>query len=169
MNILILTGKFGMGHYSAAEAIKQEIEENYKDINVNIKIIDIIDKDNILEMKNKKSIFDTSKVESHSAITPTTKVPKDLTGKELDVYNIIKNRFISNFLKEDTILEETTIIFSLGEYDFKLKGSVVKSLGYLNFENDLKEKHYLDLQLESRYNVIFQYQKRLHKHLNILH
>ena len=117
MNILILTGKFGMGHYSAAEAIKQEIEENYKDINVNIKIIDIIDKDNILEMKNKKSIFDTSKVESHSAITPTTKVPKDLTGKELDVYNIIKNRFISNFLKEDTILEETTIIFSLGEYD----------------------------------------------------
>ena len=56
------------------------------------KIIDIIDKDNILEMKNKKSIFDTSKVESHSAITPTTKVPKDLTGKELDVYNIIKNR-----------------------------------------------------------------------------
>lgn len=104
------------------------------------KIIDIIDKDNILEMKNKKSIFDTSKVESHSAITPTTKVPKDLTGKELDVYNIIKNRFISNFLKEDTILEETTIIFSLGEYDFKLKGSVVKSLGYLNFENDLKEK-----------------------------
>lgn len=43
MNILILTGKFGMGHYSAAEAIKQEIEENYKDINVNIKIIDIID------------------------------------------------------------------------------------------------------------------------------
>ena len=43
MNILILTGKFGMGHYSAAEAINQEIEENYKDINVNIKIIDIID------------------------------------------------------------------------------------------------------------------------------
>ena len=43
MNILILTGKFGMGHYSAAEAIKQEIEENYKEINVNIKIIDIID------------------------------------------------------------------------------------------------------------------------------
>lgn len=43
MNILILTGKFGMGHYSAAEAIKQEIEENYKAINVNIKIIDIID------------------------------------------------------------------------------------------------------------------------------
>ena len=104
------------------------------------KVINSIDKDNILEMKNKKSIFDTSKVESHSAITPTTKIPADLTGKELDVYNTIKNRFISNFLKEDTIIEETVIIFAIGNYELKLKGSVVKSLGYLKYENDLKEK-----------------------------
>ena len=104
------------------------------------KIINVLDTENILEMKNKKSIFDTSKVESHSAITPTTKVPEDLNGKELEVYNIIKNRFISNFLKEDAILEETTIVFKFGEYEFKLKGSVVKSLGYLKYENDLKEK-----------------------------
>ena len=47
---------------------------------------------------------------------------------------------IIDIIDKDNILEETTIIFSLGEYDFKLKGSVVKSLGYLNFENDLKEK-----------------------------
>lgn len=104
------------------------------------KIIDVIDKDNILEMKNKKSIFDTSKVESHSAITPTTKIPTGISQRESDVYNVIKNRFISNFLKEETILEETNIIFILGDYEFKLKGSVVKSLGYLAFENDLKEK-----------------------------
>lgn len=104
------------------------------------KIIDFIDKENILEMKNKKSIFDTSKVESHSAITPTTKIPTDLKTKELEVYNIIKNRFISNFLIEDTILEETKIIFKLGSFEFTLKGTVIKSLGYLKYENDLKEK-----------------------------
>ena len=104
------------------------------------KIIDTINTDDILEMKNKKSIFDTSKVESHSAITPTTKVPTDLKAKELEVYNIIKNRFISNFLIEDTILEETDIIFKISEYEFKLKGTVIKSLGYLKYENDLKEK-----------------------------
>lgn len=91
-------------------------------------------------MKNKKSIFDTSKVESHSAITPTTKIPTDLKEKELEVYNIIKNRFISNFLIEDTILEETKIIFKLGSLEFNLKGTVIKSLGYLKYENDLKEK-----------------------------
>lgn len=104
------------------------------------KIINAIDTDNILEMKNKKSIFDTSKVESHSAITPTTKIPTDLKEKELEVYNIIKNRFISNFLIEDTILEETKIIFKLGSLEFNLKGTVIKSLGYLKYENDLKEK-----------------------------
>ena len=104
------------------------------------KIINVLDTDNILEMKNKKSIFDTSKVESHSAITPTTKVPTELKGIELEIYNIIKNRFISNFLKEDTIIEETIITFKLGEYEFKLKGSAIKSLGYLKFENDLREK-----------------------------
>ncbi|MCX0402265.1 DNA topoisomerase, partial [Clostridium perfringens] len=52
-----------------------------------------------LEFKDKKSIFDDSKIESHSAITPTVKMPKEdeLKGKMLDVYNTIKNRFISNF------------------------------------------------------------------------
>ncbi len=104
------------------------------------KIIDVIDKDNILEMKNKKSIFDTSKVESHSAIIPTTKIPTDISQNELAVYNIIKNRFISNFLIEDTILEEVKVFFQLGSFNFSLKGTSIKSLGYLKYENDLKEK-----------------------------
>ena len=41
MNILILTGRFGMGHYSAAEAVKQEILLNCADENVTI--VDIMD------------------------------------------------------------------------------------------------------------------------------
>ncbi len=105
------------------------------------KIINTIDKNNILEMKNKKSIFDTSKVESHSAIIPTIKIPTNLNEKELDVYNIIKNRFISNFLIEDTVIEETKVFFQLGSFNFTLKGNTIKSLGYLKFENDMQEKY----------------------------
>lgn len=41
MKIMIFTGKFGMGHYSASKAIEEEIKANYK--NVNIEIIDIVD------------------------------------------------------------------------------------------------------------------------------
>ena len=41
MNILIITGYFGMGHVIASNAIKQEIQENYPD--ANIQILDFID------------------------------------------------------------------------------------------------------------------------------
>ncbi|MCY6371483.1 MGDG synthase family glycosyltransferase [Clostridium ganghwense] len=36
MNILILTGKFGMGHYSVANTLKQDIEDRYIDTNVSV-------------------------------------------------------------------------------------------------------------------------------------
>lgn len=41
MNILILTGKFGMGHYSVSEAIGQEISS--RDSNIEVSIVDILD------------------------------------------------------------------------------------------------------------------------------
>ncbi|SCJ02353.1 Processive diacylglycerol glucosyltransferase [uncultured Clostridium sp.] len=41
MNILILTGRFGMGHYSAANAIKEEIESCYSDMKIDI--VDIVE------------------------------------------------------------------------------------------------------------------------------
>lgn len=41
MNILILTGRFGMGHYSTALSLKQEIEREVE--NVEIQIVDIVD------------------------------------------------------------------------------------------------------------------------------
>ena len=41
MKILILTGKFGMGHYSVSEAIGQEISR--RDSNIEVSIVDILD------------------------------------------------------------------------------------------------------------------------------
>ena len=41
MKVLILTGKFGMGHYSVSEAIKQEIIN--KESSVEINVVDILD------------------------------------------------------------------------------------------------------------------------------
>lgn len=41
MNILILTGRFGMGHYSAAKALEEEILQNNP--NANIYTVDVID------------------------------------------------------------------------------------------------------------------------------
>ena len=89
-----------------------------------------------LKVVNTKRIFDNSKIESHSAIIPTTKIPSasDLSETEKTVYNTIKNRFISNFLDEETIIEKTTIFIQAGSEEFKLTGEVVTKEGFLKYE-----------------------------------
>lgn len=69
-----------------------------------------------------KRVFDTSKVESHSAITPTYVVPSGLSTEEQHVYNAIKNRFIMQFMPVAEF-EETKI--TLKVYDEALKGEFI--------------------------------------------
>ncbi|MDM0935703.1 DNA topoisomerase [Clostridium perfringens] len=111
-----------------------------------------------LEFKDKKSIFDDSKIESHSAITPTVKIPKEdeLNGKMLDVYNTIKNRFISNFLVEETLLDRTIIKIEVGDLEFSLKGDVIVQKGFLEYEPMKKEEDTLpNLNIGDKLNTDF--------------
>ena len=91
-----------------------------------------------LEMKDSKKIFDSSMVESHSAIIITTKLPnieKDFSDEtEKTVYQTVFNRFISNFLADETILSETTIKINVGEEEFILRGETVLKEGFLKYE-----------------------------------
>ncbi|MPU17876.1 DNA topoisomerase III, partial [Acinetobacter baumannii] len=97
----------------------------------------------IIEFKDKNTIFDDTKIESHSAITPTTKLPgeNELSNKELEVYNTIKNRFISNFLVEETLIDRTIMTIKVGENSFELKGDVIKQEGFLKYEPMSKSKN----------------------------
>lgn len=96
---------------------------------------------NDLEFRDSKSIFDSSKVESHTAIIITTKTPNitKLTEPERRVYLAVRNRFYSNFCKEKCILEKTIVNFEIGKYKTKLIGTAVKQEGYLKYENDIGE------------------------------
>lgn len=86
--------------------------------------------DQIKFIKSKR-IFDNSKVESHSAITPTYVIPNGLTSDEQSVYTAIKNRFIMQFMPVAEF-EETKIIIKvddaniLGEFISKGKVEIVK-------------------------------------------
>ncbi|MDO5518249.1 MAG: DNA topoisomerase [Clostridium sp.] len=51
-----------------------------------------------IKFVKSKRIFDSSKVESHSAITPTYIKPSGLSADEKIVYEAIKNRFIMQFM-----------------------------------------------------------------------
>ena len=96
-----------------------------------------------IEFKDTKSIFDSSKVESHSALLPTVKKIDicNLNDKEQIVYMSIFNRFLANFCKETTIVEETKIQIKVLEYTLELKGNSIKQLGFYKYEKpDSKEK-----------------------------
>ena len=84
-----------------------------------------------IKFVQSKRVFDNSKVESHSAITPTYVIPKGLTTEEQHVYNAIKNRFIMQFMPVAEF-EETKITLKVndellkGEFISKGKVEIVK-------------------------------------------
>ncbi len=100
-------------------------------------IISAFRKEGYTDLINKpanKLIYDDSKVESHSAITPTSKIPGSLSGREGTVYVCIKNRFLAVFASVPCIVERTQITVTCGEEVFRLKGDVRKQEGWQKFE-----------------------------------
>ena len=91
-----------------------------------------------VEFKDKKTIFDDSKIESHSALTPTYKIPKkeQLTENEMRVYQTVIRRFVAVFCANDCIVEKTEIKISVGDLEeFTLRGTVIKEPGWTKFDD----------------------------------
>lgn len=109
--------------------------------------------------KDNKYIFDDSKIESHSALTPTYKIPRkqDLTEEEQKVYKVIVNRFFAVFAKDPCIVQRTIIDIDLdGKEQFKLRGDVMSSKGWTEFEpRDKKDKFLPDLQIGDTFEPLF--------------
>lgn len=96
-----------------------------------------------IAFKNTKAIFDDSKVESHSALLPTIKKidERHINAHEKQVYGVIFNRFLANFCKEKTIVEETKIQIKALDFITELKGNSIKQMGFYKYEKpDAKEK-----------------------------
>ncbi|QXW66295.1 DNA topoisomerase [Streptobacillus moniliformis] len=116
------------------EYLSENEKEKVKDI------LNVLNNED-LEFKDSKKVFDDTKIESHSAITITKKIPGDLSVEQDKVYKTVYNRFLSNFVKEDCIVSETTMIIKVDEEEFKLKGSIIKQLGFMKYEpKEYKDK-----------------------------
>ncbi len=91
-----------------------------------------------VSFKFSKSVFDDSKIESHSALTPTYKIPdpKSLTDKEKQVYSTILRRFVAVFCAEDCLAEKSEIKIKVGDLEeFTLKGTVITQPGWTKFDD----------------------------------
>ena len=101
------------------------------------KVLDTVKKglpyENQVKFVKSKRVFDSSKVESHSAITPTYVIPKGLSADENLVYNAVKNRFIMQFMPIAEF-EETKIIIKVNHEEIKgefiAKGRVERVKGF---------------------------------------
>ena len=107
--------------------------------------------------KKTKRIFDNSKVDSHSAITPTYIIPKGLTGDEQIVYNAIKNRFIMQFMPISEY-EETKLVTKINNVDldgvFISKGKIQTVEGWKKVEKiNTKDTFLPDVSMNDIVNV----------------
>lgn len=109
--------------------------------------------------KDKKTIFDDSKIESHSAITPTYKIPDKnrLSEIERQVYSTVFRRFIAVFCAEDCVVEKVEMTVSVGDLeDFVLKGLTIKEKGWMKYDDaSQKDKLLPDLKKGDVVNIDF--------------
>ena len=113
-----------------------------------------------VKFKDKKTIFDDSKIESHSAITPTYKIPDKtkLSEDEMKVYSTVFRRFIAVFCSEECIAERVEIIVDVGGHEsFTLKGLSIKEKGWMKYDDGTqKDKILPSLKKGDKVNIDFQ-------------
>ena len=117
-----------------------------------------------IEFKDKKSIFDDSKIESHSALTPTYKIPKkeQLSEREMQVYQTVFRRFVAVFCAEECLAQKTEMVIAVGEHEeFTLKGITILQKGFLRFDDaDRKDKLLPNLEVGDIVNINFKPQEK---------
>ena len=91
-----------------------------------------------IKFHTSKRVFDSKKVESHSAIIPTYVKPKNLTADERIVYEAIRNRFVAQFMPVSES-EETRIALKMKDVnvpgEFVAKGKVQLVEGWKKAES----------------------------------
>lgn len=109
-----------------------------KEIN---EVLNIISKDypseHNIEFKKTKRIFDSNKVDSHPAITPTYIKPNldELTKDEQIVYDEIKKRFLSQFMPQNEYLD-IKFITEVDDYKFLSKEKNLIKEGWLKLYDE---------------------------------
>lgn len=112
-----------------------------------------------VKFTDKKTIFDDSKIESHSALTPTYKIPKPdaLSEDEKKVYSAVLKRFVAVFCSEECVAQKTEIVISVGECeDYTLKGTVIVEPGWTKYDEASRSTKILpNLKKGDRVNIDF--------------
>lgn len=154
----VLGKKYKMSMHDSLEIIQKLYENGYVTYpRTNSEYLATAEKDKIkkilesvgkmgypVKFRDDKTVFDDSKIESHSALTPTYKIPdkSKLTPDELKVYATIMRRFAAVFCANPCIVNKTEITVNVGGMeDFILRGNVIAEPGWTKYDDsNLKDK-----------------------------
>lgn len=121
-------------------------------------IIELLKKDYSVKFKDNY-IFNDKKIESHSALTPTLKIPdiNQLSEAERKVYTCVLNRFAAVFCSEECIIRESEMIIRVKDEDFSVKGRIVLSKGFMIYDSgsEKQDKILPDLKKGDTFTVDF--------------
>ncbi len=148
----VLGKKYKMSMAESLEIVQKLYEEGYLTYpRTNSEYLATAEKDKIrkiienckklgypLTFKDKKTIFDDSKIESHSALTPTYKIPDKsrLSEKEMQVYSTVFRRFVAVFCAEECVVNKSEIKIAVGDLEeFTLKGTVIVERGWTKYDD----------------------------------
>ena len=148
----VLGKKYKMSMAESLEIVQKLYEEGYLTYpRTNSEYLATAEKDKIrailagvaklgypVRFKDSKYIFDDSKIESHSALTPTYKIPDSakLTEKQKQVYGTVMRRFVAVFCAEDCLADKSELRIAVGDLEeFVLKGTVIRQAGWTKYDD----------------------------------
>lgn len=147
------------GYLTYPRTDTEYLSEEEKD---KVKNILQLQNDDNLEFKDSKNIFNSLKVESHTAIIITTKTPNidTLTEDEKKIYFTVRNRFYANFCKQKCIINKTIVTFELNNIKTKLTGLSIKQKGYLAYENDIENTYIPNFEFNEEFIPKFELKEK---------
>lgn len=154
----IIQGLYEKGYLTYPRTNSEYLATNEKDKIKKI-INNLVDMKYPVTFKDKKTIFDDTKIESHSALTPTYKIPKlsSLSEDEKTVYKAVFKRFVAVFCNKDCLTEKTEIKIKLGDAEeFSLKGTVILEKGWTEYDDyTTKDKILPNVNKGDKINICF--------------
>ena len=112
-----------------------------------------------VRFRDSKHIFDDSKIEAHSALTPTYKIPpkEKLSPDEAKVYSTVFRRFVAMFCSEECVAQKSEIKIKVGDREeFSLKGTVILEPGWTKYDDYTKKDKILPrLEVGDSVNIDF--------------
>lgn len=117
------------------ETLTQDAEKALNAV-INYQGMNIKNKESI-QFHTEKSVFDSTKVDSHPAIIPTYILPENLTKDEEIVYTEIAKRFIAKFMPKAKY-ESLEVLTKVEGHEFITKGNRLVSEGWISLYNSKK-------------------------------